>query len=124
MNAFIEHDQMMAVVKVWLYNRDANGGTIFMWPTHRAENGDMVWMQEIVAEGVQRPDHIHPALEMSRHMWDAFVKALRATELEKPAGKLLAQVLEREQNRVDALITALLKTNEPQWIMTKPMEGP
>lgn len=125
MNAYIENDALLNTVKVWLYY-DEPGGRVFMWPVgYEGDSKSMSWYQEIVAHNQATPDTIRPALEMSRPIWDAFIKALRSIDFEVPVGKLLAKVLEREQNRVDALITALIKQNEPQFIMSsKPLEGP
>ena len=123
MNAFIERDHMLGSVKVWLYTKHMDG-TIYMWPTHRNEQGDMIWMQELVSDLAERPAHIKPALEMTGQIWEAFVKALRATDMEIPASKLLYKVLEREQDRVDALIAHLIKQGEPQLFLTSsPQEG-
>jgi hypothetical protein len=123
MNAFIERDPVTDMVKVWLYSKQTDS-TVFMWPEHRDEFGNMIWKQELVPENVERPASVRPAFEMTGLIWQEFVKALHAVELEMPVGKLLGKVLEREQNRVDALISALIKQNEPQFIMTsKPVEG-
>jgi hypothetical protein len=123
LNCYIEHDHITNGVKVWLF-REEQGGVVYMWPTHRTEHGDMVWMQEIVPDHQVRPDTVRPAIEMAGWMWKPFIEAIRAADGEVPAGKLLFETLKREQNRVDALIHALIKGGEPQWIIGGPTEAP
>lgn len=123
-NAHIENDALLNTVKVWLYH-DEPGGRVFMWPVgYEGDSKCMSWRQEMVSTLEALPDTVRPALEMSRPIWEAFIKALRAVEFEIPASKLLTKVLEREQNRVDALITALIKQGEPQMILQGPIHDP
>jgi hypothetical protein len=119
-NAIITHDDLGAVVRVWLFN-DTPEGRIYMWPMgypdpkHKA----MTWMQEIVAHNMVVPDTIRPALEFPRHMWDAFKEALLAdAHLRVDALDIVAKTLDREQNRVDALIHALIKGLEPSYLIS------
>lgn len=117
MKAWIESDHCTKAVKVWLY-REEHGGTVFMWPTHRDDYGNMVWTQELVAHDQMRPDTVKPALEMGGFMWEPFVAAIRDIDHDQPAGAVLYKTLEREQNRVDALIHALIKGMEPSYLIT------
>lgn len=117
MKVYIEHDHITDGVKVWIYNNEPNG-TVYMWPTHRSELGDMIWQQEIVAEHALRPEHIRPALEMSGWMWKPFIEAIRAEDHDQPAGALLFKTLEREQARVDVLVHALIAMTRPQMYIT------
>lgn len=119
MKAFIERDVLTDMVRVWIFSKQTDS-TVFMWPDHRDEFGNMIWMQELVPENVERPASVKPAFEMTGLIWQEFVKALHAVELEMPVGKFLGKVLEREQNRVDALISALIKQAEPHLIMGGP----
>lgn len=126
MNVRIVQDDLGAVVKVWIYNDEPNG-RVFMWPMGYPDSSQksMTWMQEIVPHNQVIPDTIRPALEFSRFIWDAFKEALLAdAHLRVDALDIVAKTLEREQNRVDALIHALIKTSEPQWLIQGPTEGP
>ncbi|HET7110161.1 MAG TPA: hypothetical protein VFI41_04775 [Gemmatimonadales bacterium] len=113
MNCYIEHVPIVNVVRAWLYD-DTPEGTIYMWPT----NDQGTWRQEIVPHHQQRPDSVRPLLELTGQMWTTFIEAMRAEDGEVPAGQLLFKTLEREQNRVDALIHALIKQTEPQMFIT------
>lgn len=119
MKCYIEHDHVTDAVKVWLFRLEQEG-VVYMWPMGYPDEKSkcMTWTQLLVPEHQARPDDVRPALEMAGWMWRPFVEAIRAEDGEAPAGKLLHQALQREQNRVDALIGALLKQVEPQVIFT------
>lgn len=123
MNCHIEHDPITDQVKVWLF-RQEQGGIVYMWPLgYEGDSLYMTWTQELVPDHVGRPESVRPALQMAGWMWRPFIDAVREEDGQVPAGKLLFETLKREQNRVDALIHALIKAGEPQMIMTsKPFE--
>lgn len=122
MNAYVENEPNTDIIRLWMFTESPGGDTVWMWPTGR-EHGRQVWTQEIVPAYGKRPDHIMPVLEMSGQMWKACIAAIFA-EGEVPANKVLLDILKREQNRVDALLHALIKANEPQMYLTStPQEG-
>jgi hypothetical protein len=120
MKAIVVAEDLNNIVKVWIFN-DVPEGRIFMWPMGYPDPSfkSMTWMQEIVPHEQAVPDTIRPALEMSRHIWDAFKEALLADQhMRLDALDIVAKTLEREQNRVDALIHALIKQSEPQFLIS------
>lgn len=123
MNCHIDHDHITDAVKVWLYDNRPEG-IVYLYPSAIDDHGAVTWTQEIVGYHEQRPDTVRPALEMSGFMWKPFVEAIRAEDGEVPAGQLLFETLKREQNRVDALIHALIKAGEPQMLLQGPTMGP
>lgn len=120
MKCYIEHDFATDGVKVWLFDERPEG-IVWFWPLGYPDEKSacMTWRQEIVPHHQQRPDNVRPAFELSGWMWKPFLEAIRAEDYEMPAGKLLFDTLKREQNRVDALITHLIKSGEPQWLISK-----
>ena len=127
MKAHIDVDPLSQSVKVWLF-RDEPGGRVFMWPSGY-EGQCVIYTQEIVPHEQALPDTIRPFLEMGHTIWSAFTKALLAEDEEHrslDALDIVAKTLEREQNRVDALIHALIKNLEgdPPLLMMQATGGP
>jgi hypothetical protein len=126
MKVHIAQDDLGSVVKVWIYN-DVPEGRIFMWPIGYTDpsHKSVSWYQEIVAHGQAVPDTIRPALEFTRTIWDSFKEALLAdTHMRIDALDIVAKTLEREQNRVDALIHALIKDMGQQSLYIEATGGP
>lgn len=128
MKAKIVMDDFGSAVKVYLYSIGVGNEMIFYWPVSIDEHGQQLWHQELKSE-TSGPAEVRPALEMSRQMWEAFKAALLEDQhLRVDALDIVAKTLEREQNRVDALIHALIKDHAvlmaPHFVTTTEDYGP
>jgi hypothetical protein len=115
MKAHIERNVLGQNVKVYLYE-ESPSGRVFYWPLEYEEFG-WSWYR-CQEENGRLSDSLRPAIEMTLQMWDAFTKAILASEhVRTDALDIIAKTLEREQDRVDKLIGILTM---PVMVQEKP----
>ena len=105
MKAHIERNVLGQNVKIYLYD-DGPQGRVFYWPVEVAGEW-WTWFTQHETPGTLA--EIRPAFNVSLQMWEAFTKAMLETEhVRVDAIDIVAKTLEREQDRVDKLITAVI----------------